>query len=201
MLGGWDADPNHRTGNWRFVAFASSSGESGDSMLHKFRVANRLAGKQYNALFIHKSELLSANLGPDDTVVFVDDFSGTGEQVTTAWTDNIAELLTGGSRAYLLLAAASVGARTHIQDSTGLTVVPGFELNATDNIFSVECTHFTQPEKDIILQYCRRSNRRHPKGRGDSGFLVVLAHSCPNNTIPILHSYNRRWEGLFRRYD
>ncbi len=37
--------------------------------------------------------------------------------------------------------------------------------------------------------------------RGDCGFVIVLAHKCPNNTIPILHARRAGWEGLFRRHE
>jgi hypothetical protein len=201
IMGGWDPDPNQRQGNWRFVGFSVSSGESGDTMLHKFRLANRLTGKQYNPLFIHKSELLAGNLGHEDTVVFVDDFTGTGSQVTDAWAENIQELLPGNPRIFIVFAAASARARVKIETETSLTVISGIELTEHDDLFSSACVHFTQDEKDVILEYCRRSDRRYPRGYGDCGFLLVFAHNCPNNSIPILHAFNRRWEGLFRRYD
>jgi hypothetical protein len=48
----WHLDPAKRAGRWRFVAYSRSSGESGDSMLHQFRLANNLDAKRYNELFI-----------------------------------------------------------------------------------------------------------------------------------------------------
>ena len=52
-LNGWHRKEGQRQGKWRFVAFSGSAGESGDSMLHKFRLANGLNGRNYDSLFIH----------------------------------------------------------------------------------------------------------------------------------------------------
>src|SRR5207245_1228910 len=80
--------------------------ESSDRMLHTFRAANGLNAERFDNLFIHKSELLRQNLGAADTVVFVDDFAGTGEQAVTAWKESLGELLPGRPRIFLVLAVA-----------------------------------------------------------------------------------------------
>jgi hypothetical protein len=197
---GWDIDERRRKGRWFFVAFSSSAGESGDEMLHLFRSANGLSRKQYNTLFKHKSELLRENPGPNDAVVFIDDFSGTGNQVCTYWPE-MQELLPNGPKTYLVLVAAGESAHTRIEAETELDLISGIWLTERDNIFSDRCLHFTQAEKNIILKYCRIANNTTPRGYGDSGFVVIFAHTCPNNTIPILHAYHPHWEGLFRRND
>lgn len=200
-LDGWNKDEKLRRGKWRFVPFSGSSGESGDSMLYNFRLANGLNGRKYNDLFIYRSELAVENLGPDDTVVFVDDFSGTGDQACKAWKHEFEELLSGKPTVYLVLIAASKAARTRIEDETDLTVVPHIELTDADNVFSPRCRHFTLGEKDILLRYCRRGDRKSPKGYRDCGFILVFTHNCPNNSIPLLRAHNQSWEGLFRRHD
>src|SRR3990172_2393312 len=105
-LPGWSLNETGRQGRWRVVAFSFSSGENGDSMLHQFRVANELADKRYDDLFVHVRDLLRENLVSGDNVVFVDDFAGTGNQVCEAWVKDIAELLPGGPKMYLILVAA-----------------------------------------------------------------------------------------------
>ena len=187
-LEGWHRDESQRQGKWRFVAFSGSAGESGDSMLHKFRLANGLNGRIYDNLFIHRSDLLRENLGADDTIVFVDDFSGTGKQATDAWKDYLHEIMPEGPDVYLILVAASIDARDKINQETGLTAYPYIELNSGDNFFSRNCRCFSDKEKHIILEYCRRADRQNPKGRGDCGFVIVFAHTCPNDSIPILHT-------------
>ena len=197
---GWSKNPSERSGRWLFVPFSSSAGESGDSMLHGFRMATGLTLRRYDSLFYHRSQLLSATPGPEDTVVLVDDFSGTGNQATTSWSSTFAELLPGGPRTFLLLVAATDTALNKIREKTEME--PICEIPLTSNrssIFSPGCPHFTQAEKDRLLTYCARADRAHPKGYGDCGLVVVLAHRCPNNSIPVLHAVNRHWDGLFPR--
>jgi hypothetical protein len=200
-LDGWHLDESRRRGRWRFVAYSASAGESGDSMLHKFRHANNLAGRAYNELFIHRSDVLRDRLGSDDTVVLIDDFVGTGKQACDAWAEQFGELLADVGRVYLVVVAACDAAASRVADETGLQVVPHHELTESDNIFSGRCRAFTVEEKSRLLTYCQGADRQHPRGTGECGLLVVFAHTCPNNTIPILHVSNRHWEGLFRRYN
>lgn len=199
-LPGWSPTEGERQGDWRFVPFSVSAGESGDALLYDFRLANGLDSRKYNGLFVHVRDLLRENLGAGDTVVFVDDFAGTGDQVCEAWVNDMAEILTGGPNTYLLLIASSRVAREAISNSTSLTVVRSFELDDSDNIFSDRCSHFDAGEKAALLVHCKKADRRNPKGYRDCGFVIVFPHRCPNNTIPILHANHEKWIGLFRRH-
>ncbi|HEY5499002.1 MAG TPA: hypothetical protein VIK20_01325 [Bacteroidales bacterium] len=199
-LDGWSPNEKNRHGIWRFVSYSVSAGESGDEMLHKFRTANNLASRKFNNLFIYKSELLKEKLNADDTVVFIDDFSGTGNQACDFWAD-IKELLPGEPRIFLILVAASEKALTRIQENTEINCIPHKLLKEKDCIFSDKCTYFNLDEKNIIYKYCKKVDKIKPKGYGDCGFLLVFSHTCPNDSIPILHKTCKNWEGLFRRYD
>ncbi len=204
MLGaipGWHADEQKRGGRWRFVPYSVSSGESGDAMIHSFRLANNLDAKTYNELFIRPRDLLAERLGPGDTVVLVDDFSGTGQQICQSWERPLHELLPAEPRTYLMLLGASTAARRRVVDNTPLRPVIGFQLTERDNIFSEACTHFSDEEKRTLLRYCRRASQRYPAGFGDCGFVVVFAHRCPNNSLPVLHMVHEKWAGLFPRHD
>lgn len=196
---GWNWDEQRRIGRWRFVAFSTAAGESGDLMLHRFRLATGMTSRRFHPLFIHRSDLMREDFGPQDTIVFVDDFSGTGNQAVTAWREFLGELLPGGPRVMLMLVAASLAAVERITHETELEVVMGITLDASDDVFSDTCIHFSDQEKERLLHYCRRADRAKPRGWGNCGFLVVFSHNCPNNSIPILHVSNTRWEGLFRR--
>lgn len=198
---GWSIDPGQRQGKWRFVAFSFSPGESGDTMLQKFRLATGLNARKFNELFIYKSDIPGANLGPDDTVVFVDDFAGTGQQACNGWRESLSELLPGEPSVYLMLVASSVKARARIHSETKLRVLASVQLRDDDNVFSSRCGHFSHHEKAFLLDYCTRASRTHPRGYGDCGFVIVLAHRTPNNSIAILHARNNRWRGLFPRHD
>jgi hypothetical protein len=198
---GWSRDVSRRRGKWRFAAFSASAGESGDSMLHEFRRANNLAGKPYNDLFIHRSDLLREKLSADDTVVLIDDFIGTGDQACSAWDEQFGELLAEVGHVYLIVVAANHTAIDRVNNQTGMQVFAHVRLGAADNVFASECQAFTDQEKTQLLLYCRRASRLYPKGHGDCGLLVVFAHTCPNDSIAILHASSRTWEPLFRRYD
>jgi hypothetical protein len=206
-LPGWNKNPPERRGKWRFVAFSSSAGESGDTILHRFRTALGLTAGQFSDLFIYKAELMRQGMGAEDSVVFVDDFAGTGEQACRAWRGDVktgmtglAELLPEKPKTYLILIAAGKRAVDRITQETGLKVITRHLLYSGDNIFSVECQHFSSTEKDCLLEYCKRADRKIPRGYGECGFVIVLAHKTPNNSIPVLHANHYRWRGLFPRH-
>jgi hypothetical protein len=198
-LPGWHSDPKQRHGKWRFLAFSKSAGESGDTMLHKWRTALGLTGAKYHELFVHKADLVKENLGADDSVAFIDDFAGGGEQACD-WRSTLAELLPGNPRTYLILIAAGHKAAARIPQETPLKVFTNQVLRPDDDIFSASCQHFTSNEQHRLLKYCQVADRKRPKGWGNCGFVIVLAHKTPNNSIPILHANHRGWRGLFPRH-
>lgn len=198
-LPGWNVDPQARQGRWRFVPFSTSAGESGDEMIHRFRRANNLGLAKFNDLFIHPSSLMQEKLSATDTVVFVDDFSGSGRQAVDKWRDVFAELLAEGPTVYLVLVAAATHVNRLITDETGIRVICDVYLHESDNIFSDTCTRFSVEDKRAIRTYCRRADNASPNGYGNCGLLVVFAHDCPNNSIPILHKVSPTWNGIFPR--
>ena len=197
---GWHANPAQRVGRWRFVSLSGSAGKSGDVMLHHFRLANNLDGKQSDEMFIYRSELPSQNLTADDTVVFVDDLTATGTQVCEVWEEQFAELVAGAGHVFLIVVVAGKGARSEIKKNTDLRLVPGHVLGEKDSLFSHECPYFTAAEKARLNHYSRIANPRLPAGFGNCGYVVVFQHRCPNNTVALLHETNARWTGLFPRH-
>lgn len=200
---GWNLDRRQLRGKWRFAPFSQSAGESGDSMLHQFRLANGMDGAAYREMFIHTSEIARQGLGAEDTLVLVDDMTATGDQVCKAWMDFFSELVAGAGRVYLIVIVAGKEAKGRIDKETNstLSLVPVRQMEGRDGLYSNECTHFSQADKDRILAYSRRAHPAEPKGHGDCGYLLVFQHRCPNNCIPILHRSTRRWDALFPRHD
>jgi hypothetical protein len=201
---GWNIDPKKRKGRWFFVAMSGSAGESGDTMLREFRRANGLTSRNYNNLFITRSDIVRQQLTNADTIVFIDDFSGTGKQVCDFWNDPeyaFGELTAGVGTVYLILVAATTQAKSKIATETPIEVINAHSLTSRDDIFSDSCTHFTTAEKATVLGYTSFVDKRNPKGWGDCGLLVVFSHGCPNNSIPILHKTTGRWTALFPRHD
>jgi len=198
-LPGWHQHKKKRVGRWYFAAFSSSAGESGDTMLHRFRQANSLDRSAYDSLFVYKRDLLVDAPSAHDSVVFVDDFSATGNQAIDAWNGTLSELLPGSPKTYLLLVAVSRAAKLRIAQDTQLKVYSPTTLMEEDNILGGKCTHFSAREKEILLSYCSLADKKSPRGYGDCGFVVVFSHGCPNNSVPILHRNHVKWRGLFPR--
>jgi hypothetical protein len=211
-LDGWDKDAGKRKGNWAFAAMSGSAGESGDRMLHDFRLANGLDPKKFNDLFVTRSELFRRpllgegnphRLGEDDSVVLLDDFSGTGKQVCDAWNDtelSFGPLLAGVGKVYLVLVAAARPAIARIKQETPISLVPAHSLKESDDIFSTACSHFNPAEKKRLIHYGKIANRKHPRGYGECGLVVVFQHRTPNSSLPILHARHDSWDGLFPRH-
>lgn len=193
---GWSPSARRRNGRWMFSAMSVAAGESGDSMLHQFRVANGITN---NALVCQPSEIVTKKLGADDTLVLVDDFIGTGNQVCDAWDNSFSELAAGIGRVFLVVAVARRAGRQKVSTETGLQVVAPVELDDADDLFSAACNHFTAEEKQQVLHYCRVADQRNPRGYGDCGLVVVMQHRCPNDSIPILHRDGHRWIPIFPR--
>ena len=132
-------------------------------------------------------------IGANDSVVLLDDFSGTGDQVCDAWNSPVTSfgaLLADVGRVYLVLVAATAGARRRISEETSMSLIHAHELRETDNIFSDHCTYFTEADRARLLRYGQIADRNHPMGRGDWGLATVFQHRPPNNSIPILHAVN-----------
>jgi len=200
-LPGWSIQENQRLGKWRFVPFSGSSGTSADSMIHLFRMANALTSRQFNKLFIYRRDLLQEDYTENDTIVFIDDFSGTGTQACNSWREFFSEIVPLRPKKVLALVAISIRAQQRITRETELEVWNDIQLRDSDNIFHDECLHFTALDKQITLRYCRRADRSNPRGFGDCGYVVVFPERCPNNSIPVLYMSHQRWRGLFPRHD
>jgi hypothetical protein len=198
LLDGWNRNRRGRQGRWFFAGYGSA-GESGQAMLRIFREANGLGSEQYQYLFVSSTELPALKLSAIDTVVFIDDFAGSGKQVVKSWPVT-KELLGSEARAFLVLCAITQNAHDRISSETGLRVVSPVVLRDKHNVFHPSCTAFTSAEKSHLLDYCRLADSGRPRGFGDCGLLLVLGHRTPNNSLPVLHVNRRNWRGVFPRY-
>jgi hypothetical protein len=199
-LPGWHRNKSMRQGKWRFVPYSFSAGESGDQMIAFFRQAMGMRQRQYDELFIHPRELVDQKLRGEDTVVLIDDFSGSGDQACKSWNRLFRELVGGVGTVYLMVVAATTDAQDAIKEGTDLQVLCHYILDATDNIFSEDCHHFSAEDKQAVLQHCEKHFPDAPRGYGDCGLLFVLQHDCPNNAIPLLHKHKaNKWVPLFPR--
>lgn len=198
-LPGWNRSARRRTGRWFFVPMSSSAGDSGSTMVHHFRLATGMSGRRFDYLFPFPSELVSKALKSDDVVIFLDDFVGTGNQVTTRWNSGFSQLVAGAGTVYLMVVTAYSRGCDAVRDSTDLRVHFAHTLPDSDNLFGQGCQHFSDGEKQALLKYCKLASKSAPAGYGNCGLAVVFAHRCPNDSVPILHAVNTKWRGLFPR--
>jgi hypothetical protein len=197
---GWHRRKSMREGKWRFVPYSFSSGESGDQMIAAFRQAMGMRTRHYDELFIFPRNLIDQQLSGQDTVVLIDDFSGSGDQACKSWKRLFRELVGGAGTVYLMVIAATTAAQDAIRQETDLEVLSHFNLDSRDDFFSPDCKHFTDAEKAIIRSYCEEHFPDEAKGYSDCGLLFVMQHDCPNNSIPILHKHRRnKWVPIFPR--
>jgi hypothetical protein len=197
-LEGWSSDPSKRQGDWYFVGFGKP-GESGPAMLRPFRHANNLAYDRFDPLFHNLRDLPGLKLTARDHVVFVDDFSGSGRQVTRMW-PRVTELVASEATCHLILTAITTTAQSAIAEKTELRVSASILLGPEIAVFHEDNTSFTADEKAVIERYCEKADPQNPRGFGKLGVLFVLSHTIPNNSLPILHVDKQDWRGLFPRY-
>jgi len=196
-IDGWHKRAADREGRWVFTGFGRP-GESGLSMLRAFREANGLTAHAHESLFCNLLEIPSLQLTAEDTIVLVDDFSGSGQQICKRW-PTLQELIASDARCFIVLTAATASAIKRIEEETELKVMVQTTIQRNENIFSDSCLRFDAAEKATLLKYCRRADAQHPRGFNDCGLLYVLSHKTPNNSIPVLHTNHDRWVGLFPR--
>ncbi|WP_150131834.1 phosphoribosyltransferase-like protein [Sphingomonas carotinifaciens] len=196
-LPGWHVDEARRKGRWAFVGLGGQA-ESGPAMLHMFREANNLTSDRNQGLFVTPADLPEMKLTAHDTVVFVDDFAGTGEQFSKRWA-LYKELIVGEANIYLFLAAATSQAMELLQPLDDITVQAQLVLPASAGIFNDANEMFTDDEKDRVLRHCKKADGRNPKGWGACGLLLVISRKTPNNSIPVLHAQSRKWTPVFPR--
>jgi hypothetical protein len=196
-LPGWSSNDQVRVGRWAFVGLGGQA-ESGPAMLHMFREANGLTSDRYQGMFASISELPSLKLKASDSVIFVDDFAGTGAQFADRW-ERYQELISSEAHTYLFLAAATSQALSRLNEVEDLTVAATRVMGPDANILSDENTDFEAAEKEVVRSYCRIADRRTPSGWGSCGLLLVISRKTPNNSLPVLHANGRRWTPIFPR--
>jgi AcrR family transcriptional regulator len=195
---GWSRNDAQRQGEWAFVGLGGQA-ESGPAMLHMFREANNLTSDRYQSMFVSPAELPGLRLTALDTVIFVDDFAGTGDQFIKRW-DQYQELIASEARTYLFLAAATARAMARFSALDDIDVRAHQVLGPDANVLSPDNAQFHGQEKETIIQYCERADPRSPRGWGECGLLLVISRKTPNNSLPILHvDVRRRWKGIFPR--
>jgi hypothetical protein len=144
-------------------------------------------------------DLSRAAPGSIDAVVFVDDFSGTGQTLQTWW-ENVETLVRPtGAAVFVGLLVLNERARQRVEQLGNVLAVE--ELDDTQNIFYPQNQAFSDSEKARIEEHCRRTGcaAKYQRGFGGCGLLLAFKHGCPNNSLPVLWYSGTQWRPLFNR--
>ena len=139
---------------------------------------------------------------PDDiqAIVFVDDFSGTGDTLLKWWLTVEPLVLPKDVKVVVGLLVMNQRARSKIE-TFARALLSVTELTDEHNVLSQFSSAFQQAEKESLRSYCASTGCSHEyvEGYGGCGLLVAFKHLCPNNSLPILWAQTPRWQRLFRR--
>lgn len=134
------------------------------------------------------------------SLVFVDDFSGTGTTFKKWW-NNVESLVlplnTANFYAVLVL-NEKADLELSKQGSKVFSVV---DLDSGADVLSKSNSQFSEQEKTHLLGHCVRTgcSQEYEKGFGNCGLLIAFTHGCPNNSLPILWYETNGWWPLFKR--
>lgn len=204
----------------RFVGIGSPA-ESGTHILYDFRSMNGIPADY----FLTSNELLSSGEHADlytwanenvQLVVFLDDFCGTGHQVT-AYSESVIRTLRDAATAsgvavefwYLTMIATSTGLSFVRKQGIFDRVECVSELDDTYKAFGDSSQYYTDPDsnldkddgKAISKCYGELLVPGHSLGYGNCQLLIGFRHNTPDNTLPIFWQAQSTisWSPLFPR--
>lgn len=147
----------------------------------------------------------------NDVVVYVDDFIGSGGSVVEALSLDKKrvrpEVLSDASSGRLYVIAAIVmdnGYSKISQDISGVVILGNSHCKGFDPHKKVFGSYFkTKAVRELCYKYGEQLYKGCPLGYENTQSLVLMQHSSPNNTIPVLWSDNqyqgRNWNPLVPR--
>lgn len=221
----FDNDPAAYSNAWkRFrerlaVTFPARRNDPAGSGHLFARTARALVADRDEQLFEPDSLVIElAQRGTPRPVVFVDDFSGTGNQFTASWTRDVtlpdgskhsfASLAKKGliEQAYFIPAVAAARAKSRIAQVAPQVQVRPAHLLPTRYSASDAATSLVEPElradlHDFLCRYADRAgySQEHVYGYENCGLALSFEHSTPDNTLPIFNGGTRRpstWRAL-----
>lgn len=180
------------------IAFVSV-GEPGSSSEIIHRVLRNVSDARQCAK-VRMTDLVDFDEGELSIVVLLDDFSGTGDQMTDWW--NNIETLIRPLNATIVVALLVLNERAEdaIEAFTDEYLYVDY-LGEEANVLASENGPFSANERSLLEGYCERTNCSNSfrKGYGECGLLLVFKHGCPNNSLPILWWNGDDWTALFKR--
>ena len=201
----------------RFLGVGTPA-ESGTHLLYYFRQENQLPKDVFTTVervfrFSRKArpQVRDASIR---TFVYMDDFCGSGQQVTSYLSgvvDDLRSQLPGVRVVYLMLFATSKGLST-VKDAAVFDDVSAVvELDEHYRAFSQQSIYFRNAKevgiekefsKKLMSHYGQQLTNGFPFGYGDCQLLLGLFHNTPDNTLPVFWAEDAclPWHPIFPRY-
>jgi hypothetical protein len=201
------------------VVYVDGEGKSGQQYASRFAEENDISSQcvMNSDNFVEKAIAFENRAGVVvDAVVVIDDIIGTGGSLSAnlaVFAESAASFMNDRSAmlAVVVLLAAPKGeqrVRKAIREFSFAADLRVCEL--------LESRHFAfgseskiwkdkaeaERAKALCLEAGTRVYKKQPLGFGDDGLLVVFPMTCPNNSLPILHSSSKtahKWTPLFER--
>ena len=169
---------------------AGRSAESGGEILRRYRTANRLHSRKHQFVEVHQlTEALVAI--PHPGVFFLDDFIGTGKQVSNYWRDVLCQIVPDYLPLYLAVIAGFRDGIKKVEDNTPLKVIPVHTLDGRHELLGSANQAFNSAQKTTLRRYCEVWGN-NPLGFGEIGALVSFAHGTPNNAPSVVRGSERQ---------
>ena len=148
---------------------------------------------------VDRLDLANSKAGDWDAVVFVEDFSGTGQVLSDWWLS--VESMVRPLSVPIFVGLLVVSPAAHQVIASFAEVLAVEELEDSANVLSDACKELSGAQKARVTHYCEKSGAPETfrEGFGGCGLLLAFKHGCPDNSLPILWHSHKKWTPLFRR--
>ncbi|SDQ29846.1 hypothetical protein SAMN05428982_0522 [Pseudoxanthomonas sp. CF385] len=184
---------------------------------HFARLARHKLDLPQSQIFTPEAALRVMAVEPDRPVLLLDDFIGSGDQVTSAWThhrdvwpgetstyrDVVAQH--NSTIVYCPLVSTFEGSEVVRRECPSLLLMPAHELDARENFVHEDSLFWPPGMRDSGIEFIRAASARAgiPDSEcfGYKGQALALAfeHGVPDATLPIFWHESENWQPLIRR--
>jgi len=178
---------------------AGEAGKSASHLIYLYKIENSLGDSQITS----HDKLDQAN--DYDTIVFIDDLIGTGNQfLKFVEKIHLDDLKSKGKNIYYLALVGfekgikNIGMKTQIKVKVGQKLTEqDLPLSEKSNIFSLE---EKIKAKDVLEKYGEILYKDNGLGYKNFGALIAFDHRAPNITFSVMWSNAKGWFPVLKRY-
>ena len=178
--------------------------KSGDAVAYFFKRRNALP----DHAFLRASDLTEARLRERPTVVFIDDFVGSGQLVARTIDELVAPMKERVPEArFIFSTLLGLERGLHrFSDQTNIALCVAKTVGLEAEPFSAESKVFPNAvsrasAEKVIRKYTERLSPKSPLGYGGSQALLGFFFGTPNNTLPIFWRNTPDWKPLLPHGD